>query len=232
MDIVSLTQEGFERVKDGELARVAASTHLLKLRLTGWDSAVRASASASTAAWMRFHTKPTHPVVLVPGMGGSILHATTDAARAQGVPHTHTHTGNASAESVEEDVVVWIRSLQAEAVFKRFMLGRFNASSGTQGLLANEIAQERWSLYSPKQRHGLFAIDTLAPGWVVKVRSSFSPSSPSSAHLSLLSLARPSLHPPHLPYSFPSPPPFFPSLPPFSPPLCVIAPCVCLIRRI
>lgn len=128
-------------------------------------------------AWTQFHPTVKRPVLLIPGIGGSVLHATTSVRRAAGLDaHTHSvphinENVNMSSVMEEEDVIVWVRSLQAEAVFSRFMLGRFDPATGTVGLLANELAdsQGKWMLYSPRTRHGLYAIDTLAPHWFVKV---------------------------------------------------------------
>jgi hypothetical protein len=131
-------------------------------------------------AWTRFHPTPKRAVLLIPGIGGSVLHATTNAGIASGlVEHVHTevheYDQNATESSVDlqeaEDVIVWVRSLQAEDTFKRFVLGRFDPKSGYVGSLINHVsggARKKWQLYSPKSRHGLYAIDTLAPHWFVK----------------------------------------------------------------
>lgn len=125
-------------------------------------------------AWTKFHPKPSKPIILIPGIGGSILHASRRAS-----PNSSAHKQNSSHvpsgedESVD-DFIVWVRSIGATDYFSRYVLGRWSATTASMGTLQNDLpdassGNSDWRIRVPQHRHGLYAIDTLAPSWVIKV---------------------------------------------------------------
>lgn len=88
-----------------------------------------------------------------------------DAQAADGnATDTSTHT------EPPADELVWIRSVGQTASFARYLLGNYDEKSHAMGVLANEVeGNGAWKVYSPNLRHGLYAIDTLAPNWIIKV---------------------------------------------------------------
>nr|XP_040246574.1 phospholipase A(1) LCAT3 isoform X1 [Aegilops tauschii subsp. strangulata] len=82
------------------------------------------------------------PVLLVSGMGGSVLHA-----RRRSDP--------------KFDLRVWVRILLADLEFKKFLWSLYNAKTGYVESLDDDV-----EIVVPGDDHGLFAIDVLDPSWV------------------------------------------------------------------
>ncbi|GJM98299.1 hypothetical protein PR202_ga15294 [Eleusine coracana subsp. coracana] len=85
------------------------------------------------------------PVLLVSGMGGSVLHA-----RRRSNP--------------KFDLRVWVRILFANTDFKKYLWSRYNADTGYVEPLDDDV-----DIVVPEDDHGLFAIDILDPSWLVEL---------------------------------------------------------------
>ncbi|XP_062198890.1 phospholipase A(1) LCAT3 isoform X1 [Phragmites australis] len=85
------------------------------------------------------------PVLLVSGMGGSVLHA-----RRRSNP--------------KFDLRVWVRILFANLDFKKYLWSLYNADSGYVEPLDKDV-----EIVVPEDDHGLFAIDILDPSWFVEL---------------------------------------------------------------
>ncbi|KAL6601260.1 hypothetical protein ACP70R_044480 [Stipagrostis hirtigluma subsp. patula] len=85
------------------------------------------------------------PVLLVSGMGGSVLHA-----RRRSDP--------------KFDLRVWVRILFANADFKKYLWSLYNADTGYVEPLDDDV-----EIVVPEDDHGLFAIDILDPSWFVEL---------------------------------------------------------------
>ncbi|XP_044398228.1 phospholipase A(1) LCAT3 isoform X1 [Aegilops tauschii subsp. strangulata] len=85
------------------------------------------------------------PVLLVSGMGGSVLHA-----RRRSDP--------------KFDLRVWVRILLADLEFKKFLWSLYNAKTGYVESLDDDV-----EIVVPGDDHGLFAIDVLDPSWFVEL---------------------------------------------------------------
>ncbi|KAL6845948.1 hypothetical protein ACP4OV_023396 [Aristida adscensionis] len=85
------------------------------------------------------------PVLLVSGMGGSVLHA-----RRRSIP--------------KFDLRVWVRILFANADFKKYLWSLYNADTGYVEPLDSDV-----EIVVPEDDHGLFAIDILDPSWFVEL---------------------------------------------------------------
>ncbi|XP_025800863.1 phospholipase A(1) LCAT3 isoform X4 [Panicum hallii] len=81
------------------------------------------------------------PVLLVSGMGGSVLHA-----RRRSNP--------------KFDLRVWVRILFANLDFKKYLWSLYNADSGYVEPLDDDV-----EIVVPEDDHGLYAIDILDPSW-------------------------------------------------------------------
>lgn len=81
------------------------------------------------------------PVLLVPGIAGSILEAVDDA-------------GNKER--------VWVRILAAEHEFREKLWSKFDASTGE-----TVSVNEKTRIIVPEDRYGLYAIDTLDPDMII-----------------------------------------------------------------
>nr|XP_040246572.1 phospholipase A(1) LCAT3 isoform X3 [Aegilops tauschii subsp. strangulata] len=81
------------------------------------------------------------PVLLVSGMGGSVLHA-----RRRSDP--------------KFDLRVWVRILLADLEFKKYLWSLYNAQTGYVESLDDDV-----EIVVPDDDHGLFAIDVLDPSW-------------------------------------------------------------------
>lgn len=176
------------------LSAVTARTHGASKAMEMKErSRISQHSAAVGEAWTQFHPVVQHPVLLVPGIGGSVLHARAspltpipslfDAITPVNGTDTPLDDGVAAAAQAldVEDFIVWIRSLQAEDTFKRYMCGPYDAATHTVGSWANgngkaagnspaATSGRKWKVYSPPHRSGLYAVDTLAPNWFVKVR--------------------------------------------------------------
>lgn len=105
----------------------------------------------SLELWLKLSKKPQEepnvnpnldPVLLVPGIAGSLLHAVDDR------------------DGSEERV--WVRFLAAEYMLKTKLWSRYDPSTGrTESLDANT------TITVPEDRHGLYAIDVLDPDLIV-----------------------------------------------------------------
>uniref|UniRef100_A0A0D9XFJ8 Phospholipase A(1) n=1 Tax=Leersia perrieri TaxID=77586 RepID=A0A0D9XFJ8_9ORYZ len=84
-------------------------------------------------------------VVLVSGMGGSVLHA-----RRRSNPRF--------------DLRVWVRILAANAEFKKYLWSLYNPDTGYVEPLDDDV-----EIVVPEDDHGLFAIDILDPSWFVEI---------------------------------------------------------------
>ncbi|CAL5073379.1 unnamed protein product [Urochloa decumbens] len=84
------------------------------------------------------------PVLLVSGMGGSVLHA-----RRRSDP--------------KFDLRVWVRILFANADFKKYLWSHYNADTGYVEPLDDDV-----EIVVPEDDHGLYAIDILDPSWFVE----------------------------------------------------------------
>ncbi|XP_073356629.1 phospholipase A(1) LCAT3 [Aegilops tauschii subsp. strangulata] len=85
------------------------------------------------------------PVLLVSGMGGSVLHA-----RRRSDP--------------KFDLRVWVRILLADLEFKKYLWSLYNAQTGYVESLDDDV-----EIVVPDDDHGLFAIDVLDPSWFVEL---------------------------------------------------------------
>lgn len=85
------------------------------------------------------------PVLLVSGMGGSVLHA-----RRRSDP--------------KFDLRVWVRILLANLYFKKYLWSLYNADTGYVEPLDDDV-----EIVVPEDDHGLFAIDVLDPSWFVEL---------------------------------------------------------------
>ncbi|TVU08761.1 hypothetical protein EJB05_42173, partial [Eragrostis curvula] len=85
------------------------------------------------------------PVLLVSGMGGSVLHA-----RRRSNP--------------KFDLRVWVRILFADLDFKKYLWSRYNANTGYVESLDDDV-----EIAVPEDDHGLYAIDILDPSWFVEL---------------------------------------------------------------
>ncbi|CAL5082312.1 unnamed protein product [Urochloa decumbens] len=85
------------------------------------------------------------PVLLVSGMGGSVLHA-----RRRSDP--------------KFDLRVWVRILFANADFKKYLWSHYNADNGYVEPLDDDV-----EIVVPEDDHGLYAIDILDPSWFVEL---------------------------------------------------------------
>ncbi|CAN6211247.1 unnamed protein product [Urochloa humidicola] len=85
------------------------------------------------------------PVLLVSGMGGSVLHA-----RRRSDP--------------KFDLRVWVRILFANADFKKYLWSHYNADTGYVEPLDDDV-----EIVVPEDDHGLYAIDILDPSWFVEL---------------------------------------------------------------
>ncbi|XP_052168598.1 phospholipase A(1) LCAT3 [Oryza glaberrima] len=84
-------------------------------------------------------------VVLVSGMGGSVLHA-----RRRSNPRF--------------DLRVWVRILRANADFRKYLWSLYNPDTGYVEPLDDDV-----EIVVPEDDHGLFAIDILDPSWFVEI---------------------------------------------------------------
>lgn len=84
-------------------------------------------------------------VVLVSGMGGSVLHA-----RRRSNPRF--------------DLRVWVRILRADADFRKYLWSLYNPDTGYVEPLDDDV-----EIVVPEDDHGLFAIDILDPSWFVEI---------------------------------------------------------------
>uniref|UniRef100_A0A453LAN6 Uncharacterized protein n=1 Tax=Aegilops tauschii subsp. strangulata TaxID=200361 RepID=A0A453LAN6_AEGTS len=82
------------------------------------------------------------PVLLVSGMGGSVLHAWRRS-------------------DLKFDLRVWVRILLADLEFKKYLWSLYNAKTGYVESLDDDV-----ETVVPDDDHGLFAIDVLDPSWV------------------------------------------------------------------
>ncbi|KAL1359440.1 hypothetical protein HN51_004751 [Arachis hypogaea] len=113
----------------------------------GFDDLVRA-----LELWLKLNKKPKQtganvntdldPVLLVPGIGGSILHAV-----------------NIDDDSYER---VWVRFVAAEYKLKTKLWSRYDSSTGK-----TESMDPKTTIAVPEDRHGLYAIDILDPDLVI-----------------------------------------------------------------
>nr|CAB3453935.1 unnamed protein product [Digitaria exilis] len=85
------------------------------------------------------------PVLLVSGMGGSVLHA-----RRRSDP--------------KFDLRVWVRILFANLDFKKYLWSLYNAETGYVEPLDDDV-----EIVVPEDDHGLYAIDILDPSWFVEL---------------------------------------------------------------
>lgn len=85
------------------------------------------------------------PVLLVSGMGGSVLHA-----RRRSDP--------------KFDLRVWVRILFANLDFKKYLWSLYNARTGYVEALDKDV-----EIVVPEDDHGLYAIDILDPSWFVEL---------------------------------------------------------------
>ncbi|CAM0952375.1 unnamed protein product [Alopecurus aequalis] len=85
------------------------------------------------------------PVLLVSGMGGSVLHA-----RRRSDP--------------KFDHRAWVRILLADRDFKKYLWSLYNADTGYVESLDDDV-----EIVVPEDDHGLFAIDILDPSWFVEL---------------------------------------------------------------
>ncbi|XP_039795892.1 phospholipase A(1) LCAT3 isoform X4 [Panicum virgatum] len=85
------------------------------------------------------------PVLLVSGMGGSVLHA-----RRRSNP--------------KFDLRVWVRILFANLDFKKYLWSLYNADTGYVEPLDDDV-----EIVVPEDDHGLYAIDVLDPSWFVEL---------------------------------------------------------------
>ncbi|KAG0544434.1 hypothetical protein BDA96_02G275300 [Sorghum bicolor] len=85
------------------------------------------------------------PVLLVSGMGGSVLNA-----RRKSNP--------------KFDLRVWVRILFANLDFKKYLWSLYNADTGYVESLDDDV-----EIVVPEDDHGLFAIDILDPSWFVEL---------------------------------------------------------------
>uniref|UniRef100_A0A453LAH7 Uncharacterized protein n=1 Tax=Aegilops tauschii subsp. strangulata TaxID=200361 RepID=A0A453LAH7_AEGTS len=85
---------------------------------------------------------PREPVLLVSGMGGSVLHAWRRS-------------------DLKFDLRVWVRILLADLEFKKYLWSLYNAKTGYVESLDDDV-----ETVVPDDDHGLFAIDVLDPSWV------------------------------------------------------------------
>ncbi|XP_014509174.1 lecithin-cholesterol acyltransferase-like 4 [Vigna radiata var. radiata] len=101
--------------------------------------------------WLKLMKKPQpeayinpnlDPVLLVPGVGGSILHAVSDP--------------DGSQERV------WVRFLSAEYKLKTKLWSRYDPSTGK-----TESMDRNSTIMIPEDRHGLYAIDILDPDLMI-----------------------------------------------------------------
>ncbi|PNT64921.1 phospholipase A(1) LCAT3 isoform X3 [Brachypodium distachyon] len=85
------------------------------------------------------------PVLLVSGMGGSVLHA-----RRRSNP--------------KFDLRVWVRIVLADLEFKKYLWSLYNVDTGCVEPLDDDV-----EIVVPEDDHGLFAIDILDPSWFVEL---------------------------------------------------------------
>lgn len=85
------------------------------------------------------------PVLLVSGMGGSVLHARRRS-------------------NSKFDLRVWVRILFANLDFKKYLWSLYNADTGYVEPLDDDV-----EIVVPEDDHGLFAIDILDPSWFVEL---------------------------------------------------------------
>ncbi|WVZ65534.1 hypothetical protein U9M48_014881 [Paspalum notatum var. saurae] len=85
------------------------------------------------------------PVLLVSGMGGSVLEAR-------------------SRSDPKFDVRVWVRILFADRYFKKYLWGLYNADTGYVEPLDDDV-----EIVVPEDDYGLYAIDILDPSWFVEL---------------------------------------------------------------
>ncbi|KAF0914099.1 hypothetical protein E2562_026504 [Oryza meyeriana var. granulata] len=85
------------------------------------------------------------PVLLVSGMGGSVLHA-----RRRSNP--------------KFDLRVWVRILLANVEFKKYLWSLYNPDTGYVEPLDDDV-----EIVVPEHDHGLYAIDILDPSWFVEI---------------------------------------------------------------
>ncbi|XP_056160039.1 phospholipase A(1) LCAT3 isoform X2 [Syzygium oleosum] len=88
-----------------------------------------------------------NPVLLVSGMGGSILHSKKKEDNWLGF-----------------DTRVWVRILLADLEFKNKLWSLFNPSTGLSESLDDDV-----EIVVPDDDYGLYAIDILDPSWFVKL---------------------------------------------------------------
>lgn len=88
-----------------------------------------------------------NPVLLVSGMGGSILHSKKKEGKRLGF-----------------DSRVWVRILLADLEFKNKLWSLFNPSTGM-----TESLNDDTEIVVPDDDYGLYAIDILDPSWFVKL---------------------------------------------------------------
>uniref|UniRef100_A0A0E0DIC4 Lecithin-cholesterol acyltransferase-like 4 n=1 Tax=Oryza meridionalis TaxID=40149 RepID=A0A0E0DIC4_9ORYZ len=81
------------------------------------------------------------PVLLVPGIGGSILEAVDEAGKKERV---------------------WVRILAADHEFRAHLWSKFDASTGK-----TVSVDEKTNIVVPEDRYGLYAIDTLDPDMII-----------------------------------------------------------------
>jgi hypothetical protein len=163
----------FQRLQDTN-ANLAAY-HKQRLHSLVQQDALKTSqvSVALGEAWTSFHPKPAKPIILIPGIGGSILHASHRASPNANGNHRNASRAPTSEEESADDFIVWVRSIGATDYFSRYVLGRWSAATASMGTLQSNLADNsgsnKWRIRVPQHRHGLYAIDTLAPSWVIKV---------------------------------------------------------------
>ncbi|KAF3607752.1 hypothetical protein DY000_02051579 [Brassica cretica] len=88
------------------------------------------------------------PVLLVSGMGGSILHS--------------------KKKNSKSEIRVWVRLFLANLAFRQNLWSLYNPKTGYTEPLDEDI-----EISVPEDDHGLYAIDILDPSWVNMIPFSF-----------------------------------------------------------
>ncbi|KAM0854292.1 hypothetical protein ACQ4PT_050520 [Festuca glaucescens] len=129
----------------GAVLRIRLRVLRRHLRLRGRRRRPRSRRSCGETAVSEEEEGTREPVLLVSGMGGSVLHA-----RRRSDP--------------KFDHRAWVRILLADSDFKKYLWSLYNADTGYVESLDDDV-----EIVVPEDDHGLFAIDVLDPSWFVEI---------------------------------------------------------------